>query len=126
MPQGKILLVDDELDTVKILKDLLENEGYEAITAYTGKRALERVKEEKPALVILDIMMPRMDGYAVCEKIKNDPETKNIKVIMLTARDSGESLQESLEKKADWFIAKPYETKHLLSMIAKLLSEGRQ
>ena len=126
MPQGKILVVDDDLDTVKILTDLLGNEGYEVITAYTGKRALERVKEEKPALVILDIMMPHMDGLSVCQQIKDNPETKNIKIIILTSKDSGETLQEAVEKKADWFIAKPYGNQYIISMVAKLLAGNKK
>lgn len=125
MPSGKILVVDDDLDTVNILKDLLENEGYEVITAYTGRVALDKVKEEKPALVILDIMMPCMDGLTVCQEIKNNPETKNIKIIILTLKDSADTLQEAVEKKADWFIAKPYGNKYMLSMIAKLLDDKK-
>ncbi len=123
MAQGKILLVDDEQDAVKMLKDLLENEGYECITAYTGKRAIERVNEEKPDLVILDIMMPDMDGLSVCKDIKNNPKTKGTKVIMLTSKDNGDTLQESIEQKADWFVAKPYDNKYILMRIAKILSK---
>jgi CheY-like chemotaxis protein len=126
MPQGKILVVDDDPDTVNILRDLLENEGYEVITAYAGKSALEKVKEEKPALVILDIMMPHMDGLTVCQEIKNNPETKDIKVIILTLKDSSDTLQEAVEKKADWFIPKPYGNKYMLSMIAQLLDEDKK
>jgi CheY-like chemotaxis protein len=126
MPQGKILVVDDDQDTVNILKDLLENEGYEVITAYTGKSALEKVKEENPVLIILDIMMPNMDGLSVCQEIKNNPGTQNIKIIILTLKDSADTLQEAVEKKADWFIPKPYGNKYMLSMIAKLLNEDKK
>jgi len=121
MPRGKILLVDDDPDIVKALTNILANEGYEIITSYTGKRAIERVKEEKPDLVLLDIMMPDMDGLSVCMEIKNNPKTKNVKVIMLTSKDSGDTLQESLEKKADWFIAKPPDEKYLINKVNQFI-----
>jgi CheY-like chemotaxis protein len=122
MPQGKILVVDDDPDTVQILTDLLSNEGYDVITAYTGKMALEKVRDDKPALVLLDIMMPHMDGLSVCQQIKDNPETKDIKIIILTSKDSNETLREAVEKKADWFIAKPYGNQYVISMVAKLLA----
>jgi CheY-like chemotaxis protein len=122
MPQSKILVVDDDLDTVRILTDLLANEGYDVVAAHTGEAALEMIKEEKPALVLLDIMMPHMDGLSVCEKIKGSPATRDIKIIILTSKDSFETLREAVEKKADWFIAKPYGNQYLVSMVAKLLA----
>jgi CheY-like chemotaxis protein len=125
MPQGKILVVDDDPDTVQILTDLLSSEGYDVVTAYTGKSALEKVKSDKPDLVILDIMMPNMDGLTVCQRIKDNPETKDIKIIILTSKDSSETLREAVEKKADWFIAKPYGNQYLVSMVAKLLAGDR-
>jgi len=122
MPQGKILVVDDDPDTVQILTDLLSNEGYDVITAYTGKMALEKVRDDKPALVLLDIMMPHMDGLSVCQQIKDNPVTKDINIIILTYKDSNETLREAVEKKADWFIAKPYGNQYVISMVAKLLA----
>ena len=126
MPQGKILIVDDEQDIMLVLKGIIENEGYEVITAYSGKRALERVKQEKPDLIVLDIMMPGLDGLTVCEEIKNDPDTRNTKIIVLSARDTGSTLQEALERKADWFIGKPCDGKSLVARIAILLAAKKK
>jgi CheY-like chemotaxis protein len=126
MSKGKILIVDDEKDIMMVLSEIIKNEGYEVITAYSGKRALERVKDEKPDLVILDIMMPGLDGLTVCEQIKNDPATRDTKIIILTAKDTGSSLQEALERKADWFIGKPCDGKSLVSRIAILLAAHKK
>ncbi|MBN1824539.1 MAG: response regulator [Endomicrobiales bacterium] len=123
MALGKILIVDDDKDTVIMLRDLLESEGYEVITAYTGARALERVREERPDLVLLDIMMPGLDGFSVCREIKSRSATRNVKVVVITSRDSGNTLQESLEHQADSFVGKPYDGKALVSRIAKLLKK---
>lgn len=122
MSQAKILIVDDDQDVMLVLKEMIEMGGYEVITAYSGKRALERVKDEKPALVVLDLMMPGLDGFTVCETIKNDPATRDTKIIILTANDTGRALQESLDKKADWFIGKPVDSDSLIARIKILLA----
>ncbi len=90
----KVLVVDDEIPIQRIVKFNLEKEGYEVFVADDGKKALESVKQNKPALILLDVMMPELDGYEVCKILKKNAKTKNIPVIMLTARG-----QESDEKK---------------------------
>ena len=123
MAKEKILIVDDDHDVVEILRSLLSYKGFTVVAVYDGASALSKVKEEKPDLVVLDIMMPGMDGYNVCETIKTDPETKNIPVIMLTAKDMFGDVEKALEKKADWYIAKPYDSKYLVDKINQFLSK---
>jgi len=74
-------------------------------------------------MVLLDVMMPGMSGYDVCETIKNDPETSHIPVIMLTAKDTGDDVEMALKKKADWFVAKPYDNKYLLGKINQFIAK---
>ncbi|MBN1823193.1 MAG: response regulator [Endomicrobiales bacterium] len=121
MDKYRILVADDDPDASYNLTAILEHEGYEVITAYDGRRALELVKDKKPNLIFLDIMMPFYNGYEVCEKIKSDPATADIPVIMLTARDMGEDVEEALKKQADWYITKPYDYKYIVSKVKQFL-----
>ena len=126
MAKEKILIVDDDHDVVEILRSLLSYKGFTVVAVYDGASALSKVKEEKPDLVVLDIMMPGMDGYNVCETIKTDPETKNIPVIMLTAKDMFGDVEKALEKKADWYIAKPYDNRYLIDKINQFVKKSKQ
>jgi len=119
----KILIIDDEAEVVKVLQICLEQHGYKVITGYNGESGLKKAKDEVPDLVILDIMLPDMDGYQVCERLKSDPSTKDIPVIMLTVKSMGEDIEKALEKKADWYIVKPYDEKYLLKKIDYLLQK---
>jgi two-component system alkaline phosphatase synthesis response regulator PhoP len=121
METKKILIVDDEADIVKALQIRLEREGYAIITAYDGENAIKKVKEEKPDLIILDIIMPKMDGLQVCEILKNTLSTQNIPIIMLTAKSMGSDFDAAMDKKADWYIVKPFNFEHLLRRIKGLL-----
>jgi len=122
----KILVIDDEPEVIKILQIRLERDKFQVITANNGKTALQKIKLEIPDLIILDIMMPGMDGYQVCEKIKSDPSTGDIPIIMLTAKNMGEDLEMALEKKADWYVIKPYEYKYLLKKINQLIQRSEK
>ncbi len=113
----KILVVDDDEALVDVVSNLLKLEGYEVLEAYNGKAGLEMAKEKKPHVIILDIMMPEMDGYQVLEKLKEDPETNDIPVIMLTARTEDKAVIESWKKGADFYIPKPFEIDELLHVI---------
>jgi DNA-binding response OmpR family regulator len=86
MGNVRILVVDDSRPQVTLLQGVLKNAGYEVYAAYDGKSGLEQARQLKPHLIILDIMMPEMDGYEVCWRLKNDPDTVKIAVLMLTAR----------------------------------------
>ena len=123
MKDYKIMIVDDDPDANFNLKAVLENSGFKVIFYYDGESALEELKEEKPDMVLLDVMMPGMSGYDVCETIKNDPETSHIPVIMLTAKDTGDDVEMALKKKADWFVAKPYDNKYLLGKINQFIAK---
>lgn len=123
MPNKKILFIEDEPDQIELVKTRLETSGFEFISALDGQEGIKRTKEEKPDLILLDIVMPKMDGYQLCTYLKGDPRTKDIPVIMFSA--AGEK---DIEKKcrscgADDLIAKPYESKELVAKIKALLKE---
>ncbi|MBI5846573.1 MAG: response regulator [Nitrospirae bacterium] len=117
----KILVVDDEEQNVKLLSSLLRAEGYEAETASNGREAVEKVKALFPDLVLLDIMMPDMDGYEACSLIKNDAETANIPVVIVTALSDRESKLRGLEVSANEFLTKPIDRIELILRVKNLL-----
>lgn len=120
-----ILIIDDDIDAIDTLQMILENNGYAVSSSTSGKDGIKQAWEQKPDLIILDVMMPDMDGYQVCGLIKTDPVTKNIPIIMLTGRDMGEDIELALDKKADWFVTKPYDIKYLVSKIGSFLDSHR-
>ncbi len=117
MPGAKILVVDDEAYIVELVKFNLEKEGYEVIVAHDGLKALDMVKEDLPDLIILDIMIPRLDGLEVCRLLKQDQAYKTIPIIMLTAK--GEELDTilGLEMGADDYIKKPFSPREMLARV---------
>jgi two-component system alkaline phosphatase synthesis response regulator PhoP len=127
--KGKILVVDDEPDVVDMLRMMLENASYEVVSAYDGKEGIEKAKEEKPDAIVLDLMMPGMDGFEACKEMKNDPELKAIPVLVLTAisrhfSDTKYARNLGLGLVSDDYIDKPVDPKLLLSRIAGLLGKG--
>jgi adenylate cyclase len=118
---GKILVVDDTPQNVKLLADLLTVKGYEVITAAAGPEALEKVAAERPDLVLLDVMMPGMDGYEVCRKIRENPETEILPVAMVTSLDPSRERIKGLEAGADDFLSKPVDQPALLARVRSLL-----
>lgn len=117
---SKILIVDDEVHLARILQFTLEHAGFEVRTAFDGKEALEQAKKERPDLVILDLMLPIIDGYKVCNILKNDEEFKTVPIIILSARDlSREDLEEPIS--ADLYMEKPFNTGTLIEKISELL-----
>lgn len=117
----KILVVDDDAVIQQLIEVNLELEGYEVVKASNGEEALARVADEAPDLVLLDVMMPRMNGRDVCRKIKGDPETANIPVIFLSARAQDLDVEAGLELGADAYVTKPFDPANLLETIADLL-----
>ncbi|MBI5633599.1 MAG: response regulator [Nitrospirae bacterium] len=117
----KILVVDDEEQNVKLLSSLLRAEGYETETASNGREAVEKVKTGAPDLVLLDIMMPDMDGYEACSLIKNDAESSNIPVVIVTALSDRESKLRGLEVSANEFLTKPIDRIELVLRVKNLL-----
>ena len=119
MGDKKILLVDDDLDFVQILEFDLKKHGYEILTAANGEDGLEKLKTHKPALIILDIKMPKMDGYTFVRRIKKDPETKHIPVIVLTSYEPMKDMFQ-LEGVQD-YVVKSVNMESLITSIEKNL-----
>ena len=117
----KILLVDDEPDILEIITYSLENAGYEIYTATNGIEAVEKASKIEPHLIILEVMMPKMDGIEACEIIRNNPKTKNILITFLTARGEDYSQIAGFNAGADDYITKPIKPKILLSKVKSLL-----
>jgi len=123
MAKKKILIIDDEPDFVKMLKARLQIEGYEVLSAEDGIRGIQVARRERPDLIILDIMMPRLDGHRVCDTIKKSSLTSSIPVIYLTARTSSADEIQALEKGAKFYVTKPYNPGVLLEMVKSTLLE---
>lgn len=117
----KILVIDDEKDIIELLKYNLEREGYQVICAENGEVALNFVKKEKPDLVVLDLMLPGMDGLTVCKILKRDENTASIPIIMLTAKDTESDVIVGLEVGADDYITKPFSPRVLIARIKAVL-----
>ena len=123
--RSKILLVDDEIDTLLPLKRSLEVEDYIIVGAGNGPEALIKAKTEIPDIILLDLMMPEMDGYEVCEKLKKDPITKNIPVIMLTAKDAVRDKVKGLDIGADDYVTKPFNLNELKARVKSVLRRAK-
>jgi len=114
----KIMVVDDEEDILYLVGAILKKAGYEVTTVLSGEECLERLKSEKPDLILLDIMMPEMDGWEVCKRIKEDKETKDILVVMLTVVGEEEGITKSFKyAKCDGHIIKPPISEKVLKTI---------
>ncbi|MQP25228.1 response regulator [Flavobacterium sp. LMO8] len=117
----KILLVDDEQDILEIVGYNLSQEGYQIVTASNGKEAIAKAKKEQPQLIIMDVMMPEMDGMEACENIRKIPELKDTIITFLTARSEDYSQVAGFDAGADDYIAKPIKPKVLVSKVQALL-----
>ena len=123
MEKKKILLVDDEKDLVETVSFRLDASGYEIIPAYDGKDGFDKARSERPDLIILDLMLPKMDGYKVCRMLKFDEKYKKIPIIMFTARAQDSDIKMGEEVGANAYITKPFDPKVLLDKIKELLGE---
>ena len=119
MPK-KILAVDDERHIVRLVEVNLQRAGYEVVTAYDGREALEKVKAEKPDLVVLDVMMPYMDGFEVLKALRREPETENLPVIMLTAKAQDKDVFEGYHYGADMYLTKPFNPMELVTFVKRI------
>lgn len=122
----KIMVVEDNLDEAKLIKMVLEGEGYEAVCAFNGKEALEKLETERPSLIVLDVMMPEMDGFSFCSKVRSSPEYENIPVIMLTGvakriHETKYPMNGIMRAQAEEYLEKPIKPEDLLQAITKLL-----
>lgn len=122
MDRKKVLVIDDEKDLVKTLVFRLEANGFETLVAYDGQDGLDKAKKMKPDIIILDLMLPKMDGYRVCGLLKNDVRYSKIPVIMFTARAQESDIVMGKEVGANAYITKPFDPKVLLDKIRELLN----
>jgi two-component system cell cycle response regulator len=116
-PMKRILVVDDLPENVFMLQDRLEQEGYEVITAYNGKSGIEKAQNEKPDLILLDVMMPDINGFEVCKTLVNDSRTSDIPIIFVTAKTDAEDIKEGLDAGAYDYIKKPINKIELLARV---------
>jgi DNA-binding response OmpR family regulator len=119
----KVLIVEDEESLLKLESILLTSKGYEVKGVSNGQAALDAFAEERPDLVLLDIMLPEIDGFEVCRRIKENPETKDIPVVMLTAKKSREDMARGEKVGADWYITKPFKSAMVIKTIQRFLEE---
>ncbi len=117
----KVLVVDDELNIRNILDFTLGAEGYRVIAAGDGEEALTLAATEEPDLIILDVMMPRSDGFEICQRLKENPATAGIPVILLTARNTSDDRRRGSEVQADEYITKPFRPQKLIDKVQSLL-----
>lgn len=125
MPMARILLVDDEQDLVWAMQYSLNDEGYEVLTAYDGVEALAVARRHRPDLVILDIVMPRLDGLQVCHHLRRDPALAAVPILFLTVRSSIEDRIAGLDEGGDDYLAKPFDLRELKARVRALLRRGR-
>ena len=118
----KILIADDKPEVVELVRVTLEREDYEIVDASNGKEALKKARLEKPDLILLDIVMPKMDGFEVCRKLKKDPEIKDIPILMLTAKGQEGDKKRGREVGASDYITKPFSPSALLIKIEEILA----
>ncbi len=121
-PSARILVVEDEDNIATALEFLILREGYGHDRVASGAEALPRIRDTRPDLVLLDVMLPEVSGYEICAGIRTDPALHGVKVLMMTARGSAEERRKGLDRGADGFIAKPFELQDLRDEVRRLLA----
>jgi DNA-binding response OmpR family regulator len=122
MPDKKILVVDDEPNVVKTLTFVLKKEGYDVSSAANGEEAIARVRESKPSLMFLDVMMPKKNGYEVCQELKSDLSFKDIHIVMLSAKGQEGDKEKALNLGANEFMTKPFSPLGVIRRVKELLA----
>lgn len=122
----EILIVDDETNIVLSLEFLMKQAGYRVRTAEDGEQALQALEEQLPDLVLLDVMMPRKDGFEVCQQIRQNPDWADLPVIMLTAKGRDVEREKGLAMGADDYITKPFSTQEVVETVQSILNSGAQ
>ncbi len=125
MDSKKILIVDDEVDLVETVRFPLEMEGYHVLVSYNGEDALNQARKENPDLILLDLMLPKLDGYKVCRLLKFDDRYKHIPILMLTAKTQEKDKALGMETGANEYITKPFEMDQLLKKVKAYLKQSR-
>ena len=116
-----ILIVDDEPSIIVPLQFLMEQNGYNALVAFSGEEAMETVEEHHPDLILLDIMLPVIDGFEVCQRVRENPDFKDIRIILLTAVGSEANVAKGLALGADAYITKPFSNSEVIGKVRELL-----
>jgi two-component system cell cycle response regulator len=122
LPQSTVLIVDDNPQNLELLQAFLETLPVKIVTAADGVEALEKVAQHNPDLILLDVMMPRMSGFQVCKKLKSDPKTKDIQILMVTALNELGDIEQATECGTDDFVSKPINKFELVTRVKSLLS----
>jgi two-component system alkaline phosphatase synthesis response regulator PhoP/two-component system response regulator VicR len=117
----KILAVDDERHIVRLVQVNLQRAGYEVVTAFDGREALDNVASEKPDLMVLDVMMPTMDGFEVLQHLRKDPSTRDLPVIMLTAKSQDADVFRGWRSGVDCYLTKPFNPMELISFVRRIV-----
>jgi two-component system alkaline phosphatase synthesis response regulator PhoP/two-component system response regulator VicR len=122
MPGKKIMAVDDERHIVRLIQVNLERSGYQVITAFDGPEALKKVETDRPDVIVLDVMMPKMDGFEVLKRLQANPETRNIPVIMLTAKAQDADVFRGWSSGVSAYLTKPFNPLELITFVKRILS----
>ena len=120
--QKKILAVDDERHIVRLVQVNLERAGYQVVTAFDGREALEKVESEQPDLVVLDVMMPYMDGFEVLQTLRKNQSTRDLPVIMLTAKAQDADVFRGWQSGVDCYLTKPFNPMELISFVKRIFT----
>lgn len=121
VPYQTILVVDDSPTDLKLMTSPLEGKGYRVLTAVDGEEALQKASQESPHLIVLDVVLPKKNGFQVCRQLKTSPETKDIKILMLTSKTQDSDRFWGLKQGADEYMTKPFDDEEYIAIITKLL-----
>jgi two-component system, OmpR family, alkaline phosphatase synthesis response regulator PhoP len=126
MPKKKILLVDDSSTVLLLHRMMLDHCGYELLTARDGQEALDKASTERPDLIFLDVLMPRMDGFQTCRALRSRAETRNVPIILVTTRGEPHYVRQGFESGCTDYITKPFDGEELLAKVRGHLEEARR
>ena len=119
----KVLIVDDEQNIAISVEFLMRSEGFEVVVAHDGEEGLARIRAHRPDLVLLDVMMPKLNGFEVCAAVRADPSLAGVRILMLTAKDRAAEIEKGISLGADAYIPKPFATSELVDKVKELLKE---
>lgn len=117
----KIMIVDDDVEIANLVEATLTRDDYEIIKAHNGEEAVVRAEAEQPDLILMDVMMPKKDGYTACRNIRSNPATQHIKIVMLTSMGGDEQVKKGFEAGADGYMVKPFSPVALISKVSEML-----
>jgi twitching motility two-component system response regulator PilH len=126
MPGERIMVVEDSPTYQRQISGLLQSQGYQTITAMDGEEALEKALREDPTLIVLDVILPKKNGFQVCRQLKTSPTTQNIKILMLTSKSQDSDRFWGLKQGADEYMTKPFDEEELMITVTKLLHNNPQ